>query len=153
MVAVSDKQARYNAALMKPIIFLLYAMAAAGAQTLTCPASLTAKAAAGWTVEGKPGVGAHAFERVSIYNKDTHGEYDLAPDEERKEAGKIVQVWKLSDYREMPLYLRCRYRGTDATLTRELPAALKTCEFGFQFDKRGNIVSANGAGKPEVRCQ
>jgi len=136
---------------VKVIVGFLLVTVAAGAQTLSCPATLSATAPAGWTAEGKPAAGAHEFERISVYNKDAHGEYDLAPDDERKEGGKIVQTWKLTGYRELPLYLRCRYHGTDRTVTRELPAALKTCEFRFQLDKKGNIVSTNG--KPEVKCQ
>jgi len=117
----------------------------AGAQTLSCPETLGEDLPSGWE--------RRTFERVSIYNKDAKQEYDLAPDDERKEHGKIVQTWKLTGYRDMPLYLRCRYRGTDRTLTRELTVALKTCEFHFQLDKKGNVVLGNGAAKPEVKCQ
>jgi hypothetical protein len=48
----------------------------------------------------------HNFERVYIYNVDKEGrEYDLAPDEQARTGGKVVQTWRLQDYRSMKIFL------------------------------------------------
>jgi hypothetical protein len=135
------------------VAWILLGAAAAGAQTLSCPARLGSKVEPGWRVEGSAGADSHAFQRISVYNKDARQEYDLAPDDEKRVQGRIVQTWRLKDYRALPLFLRCRFAGTEATLTRELPKALQSCEFRFRMDKKGNIITTDGAGKPEVKCQ
>jgi len=61
-------------------------------------------------------------KRVSIYNVDKEGrEYDLAPDDQARTGGKIVQAWKLQDYRSMEIFLRCRYHETAVVLNTEAP--------------------------------
>ena len=130
------------------MLLVLALGATGGAQTLSCPATLGVRAPAGWTLEGKPPATARKFERISLYNKDVQQEYDLAPDDEAKVEGRIVQIWGVDGYRQLPLYLRCRYHGTETTISREIPAALKKCRFRFTLDKKGNIV-----GDSEVKCQ
>jgi hypothetical protein len=91
----------------------------------------------------------HAFERVSIYN-GTPGakEYDLAPDDEKNTAGKIVQTWNVKDYRSMNVFLRCRYHDTAATLFMDVPAAYTNCTLSFTVDKKGNFL-----GKSTILCR
>jgi hypothetical protein len=91
----------------------------------------------------------HDFERVSIYNIDKEGrEYDLAPDDQARTAGKVVQSWKLQDYRSMKIFLRCRYHDTTVVLSTEVPAVLTRCTFKFALDKNGNFV-----GKSDLLCR
>ena len=101
----------------------------------TCPASIT---------DGK-----HKFERPSIYN-GTPGkeEYELAPDDTQTQGKQVKQTWKLSDYRDMNLFVRCRYLGTKETVVKNLPAPLKTCIFSFR-DMPGN----QPVGSPVFECK
>jgi hypothetical protein len=75
--------------------------------SLSCPSTLkvteTAAPLQGWKSVSTPKD--HEFERVSIYNVDKEGrEYDLAPDDQARTTGKIVQAWKLKDYRSMKIF-------------------------------------------------
>jgi hypothetical protein len=119
-----------------------------------CPATITIgeSAAPPWRMEvakdpGKKGL--HKFLRPSIYN-GTPGkeEYDLAPDDEQTQGRRVRQSWKLSDYRDNNLFLRCRYAGTGATLVVNLPLPLKTCTFTFQ-----NTGSNQPIAAPEFSCK
>ena len=118
---------------------------------LTCPETLksydTATTVTGWTSAG--GQSEHAFERVSIYNGTAAGEHsDLAPDDEKNTAGKIVQTWKLKDYRSMNIYLRCRYHDTSATIFADVPVSYTICTLTFTLDKQGNLL-----GKSSLLCR
>src|SRR5262249_4257668 len=135
-------------------VFLFY-LACAGALAasgeVTCPESVkvteTAALAPGW--KASSGQSEHAFERISVYNGAAGGkEYELAPDDEKNSAGKIIQTWKLKDYRTMNLFLRCRYHDTAAVLFMDLPANLTTCTFTFTLDKKGNFL-----GKSSMICR
>jgi hypothetical protein len=122
------------------LMVLAMPMALAGETppALTCPATLPAG----------QGV-AHEFERINIYNGKPGGEeYDLAPDDETRAGGKITQVWFLKDYRSKGIFVRCRYRGTNAVTTLDAPAKYQKCSFTFEMDKKGNIT-----GKPEFLCK
>lgn len=121
------------------------------AAALSCPESIkvteTAAPGPGWKAEN--GQSEHAFQRVSIYNGTAGGkEYELAPDDEKNNAGKIVQTWKLKDYRSMNLFMRCRYHDTAAVLVADLPPSLAVCTFTFTLDKKGNFL-----GKSSVVCR
>jgi len=106
------------------------------ARGFTCPASVgvteMAAAPAPWRVEGTTKT-EHKFLRPSIYN-GTPGkqEFELAPDQEPSQGRQVKQTWKLSDYRDMNLFVRCRYAGTSVTLVADLPRELKTCLFSFR---------------------
>lgn len=135
------------------LVLLLAASAVAGAQTVSCPPNLTAKGAPGWTLDGKVESGPHAFAAITIYNQDPKAEAAgfpaiLAPDDEQTTGNKVVQTWNLKDYRDLPIMLVCQYRNTKATLTRELPAELKTCVFRFELTRNAQLLA-----KPEVKCQ
>ena len=118
---------------------------------LTCPRTLkvydTATPVAGWTATG--GQSEHAFERVSIYNGTAVGQhYDLAPDDEKNSSGKIIQTWKLANYRSMNIFLRCRYHDTSATIFMDVPASYTICTFTFTLDKKENFL-----GKSNLLCR
>lgn len=134
---------------------ILAAIFAARAQSfstgLSCPEKVTVSEtiapAQGW--KASPSQSERAFERVSIFNGIAGGkEYELAPDGEKQAGGKIVQTWKLKDYRSMNIFLRCRYHDTPAVLLRDLPENLATCTLTFALDKKGNCI-----GKSTVVCR
>jgi hypothetical protein len=115
-----------------------------GDHELSCPATIDvseqATPVAGWEAENSAAA-KQKFERVSIYNGQPGGkEFDLAPDDQKNDHGRITQVWHLEGYRDMNLFLRCRYRNTQAVLYRNIPAGLKNCTFIFIIDKSGKIT-------------
>lgn len=91
----------------------------------------------------------HKFLRPSLYN-GTPGkeEYELAPDDTRTQGTAVRQTWKLSDYRSMNLFARCRYSGTSATVTADLPAKMNTCTFSFVHDPAKGEISS-----PAFECR
>jgi hypothetical protein len=118
---------------------------------LTCPASITvigkASVAAPWQAESAKSD--HRFERPSIYN-GTPGkqEYDLAPDDTQTAGKRVRETWNFADYRDMNLFLRCRYLGTAATVVTSIPAPLKTCVFSFQ-----NVAGDHPVASPVFECK
>ncbi len=130
---------------------LLFALPTASVERassdLVCPEFIGADGVASDAAAGKPA--RHQFERFSAFNRDRDGqEYDLAPDLESKDAKGITQTWKLHYYRDLPLFLRCRYRGTDKTLDLEVPRDVGQCILTFQLDRRQNFT-----GKSAMRCR
>jgi len=118
------------------------ALAAQTAPPLACPATLSL---AGSAAQGV----AHQFERINIYNGKPGGEeYDLAPDDQTEAGRKFTQVWLLKDYRSMPIFVRCRYHGTESVKTLDVPARYQKCTLTFEMDKRNQIV-----GKSEFSCK
>jgi hypothetical protein len=117
---------------------------------VVCPAAIsvteTVAPLPGWTLHNNQAQ--HAFERISVANKEGEKEYDLAPDGQEQKRGKVIQTWYLKDYRDMPIMLTCRYHDTSATLTKDLPQPLSTCTLKFEMDKGGNIV-----GESSMSCQ
>jgi hypothetical protein len=119
--------------------------------SLSCPSTLkvteTASRVEGWKSISTPKE--HDFERVSIYNVDQEGrEYELAPDDQARTAGKVVQTWRLQDYRSMKIFLRCRYHDTAVVLYTEAPRSLTRCTFTFALDKNGNFI-----GRSDLVCR
>ncbi len=107
---------------------------------LACPATLNPPGATG---------AAREFERINIYNGKPGGEeYDLAPDDQTEAGRKITQMWFLKDYRSMPIFVRCRYRGTTAVTTLDVPAKYQKCTLTFEMDKKNTII-----GKSEFSCK
>jgi len=130
---------------------ILSSQSAPATTPLTCPASIavtgTASAAAPWQAESAKSE--HKFERPSIYN-GTPGkqEYDLAPDDTQTTGKRVRETWNLSAYRDMNLFLRCRYLGTPATVVTNIPAPLKTCVFSFQ-----NVGGNQPVASPAFECK
>jgi hypothetical protein len=124
------------------VLAVSIALAAETPTPLTCPATLNPSGASG---QGA----APQFERINIYNGKPGGEeYDLAPDDQTEAGRKITQMWFLKDYRSMPIFVRCRYRGTKAVTTLDVPAKYQKCTFTFEMDKQGTIT-----GKSEFGCK
>ena len=130
---------------------MLSSQSVPAAAPLTCPASITVTAAASvaapWQAESVKSE--HKFESPSIYN-GTPGrqEYDLAPDDTQTAGNRVRETWKLADYRDMTLFLRCRYLGTPATVVTIIPAAVKTCVFSFQ-----NVAGNHPVASPLFECK
>ena len=129
-------------------MFLAAAVPIAAQQSKTvavvCPASITVREAAvpvaGWTPEAANVK--HEFERISVYNGTAGGkEYDLAPDTDKIDHHIVTQTWNLASYRDMNVFLRCRYRGTSAVLSMNLPTPLKACTFRYRAGPDGNMVA------------
>jgi hypothetical protein len=129
----------------------LAARAQTAAPSVTCPETIAVTESAapvdGWGAASAQAT--HKFERISVFNGHPGGEeYDLAPDDEKTVGKKTVQTWILKDYRSMNLFLRCRYRDTEATLHKDLPAPLAACTLSFELQKDGAI-----GGKPTAVCR
>jgi hypothetical protein len=106
-------------------------------QPVHCPATISA------------GGAQHNYERISVLNGKPGGqEYDLAPDASQVRNQRMTQTWYLKDYRDMPLFLRCRYTGTQEVRNLDLPSPLETCRQSFKVDKRGNL-----SGPYEMECR
>ena len=118
-------------------------LAACGAQT---PSAKKATAEYSFTCPAE--VSGHKFLRPSIYNGEPgKQEYELAPDDEKQSAGNMIrQTWNLADYRDMNLFVRCRYDGTNETREKNLPLPLKTCVFAFRNVKGNQPVASPNFG-------
>jgi hypothetical protein len=128
---------------------LAYAQEAAG---FGCPATIAVGESATipppWLAEAGAAK-EHKFLRPSIYNGTPGGkEYELAPDDEKSEGKRVRQAWKLSEYREMNLFLRCRYAGTAVTAVADIPPVLKTCVFTFR-----NMPGNQPVASPSFECR
>jgi hypothetical protein len=129
----------------------VYGQPAKAALPVVCPATITVNESVapvlGWMVTASKTQ--HAFERISVYNGKSGGEeYDLAPDNEKRQGNRIAQVWMLKGYRTMNIFLRCRYRDTSAVLTMDLPPRLETCALRFTADTQGRV-----AGESDMECR
>lgn len=116
-----------------------------------CPASITASETAaaldGWSAEA--GSAKHRFQMPKIYNGKPGGEeYELKPDGQKTVGKKTIFLWKLSDYRDLNLFVRCVYHGTPATVTADIPAALKTCTATLELSPKGEVI-----GRSEMACK
>jgi len=147
----SSKRLLLAAGLLVAAQSILSSQSAPAAAPLTCPASITVTATASvatpWQAESAKSE--HKFERPSIYN-GTPGkqEYDLAPDDTQTAGKRVRETWKLADYRQMNLFLRCRYLGTPATVVTNIPAPIKTCVFSFQ-----NVAGNQPVASPAFECK
>jgi|HubBroStandDraft_2_1064218.scaffolds.fasta_scaffold307921_3 hypothetical protein len=147
----SSKRLLLAAGLLMAAQSILSSQSAPAAAPLTCPASITVTAAASavtpWQSESAKSE--HKFERPSIYN-GTPGkqEYDLAPDDTQTAGKRVRETWKLTDYRDMNLFVRCRYLGTPATVVTNIPAPLRTCVFSFQ-----NVTGNQPVASPVFECK
>ncbi len=146
-----SKRVLFAAGLLIAAHSILSSQSAVPAAPLTCPASIAVTAAASvaapWQAESAKSE--HKFERPSIYN-GTPGkqEYDLAPDDTQTAGKRVRETWNLADYRDMNLFVRCRYLGTQATVVTNIPAPLKTCVFSFQ-----NVAGDQPVASPAFECK
>jgi len=134
------------------LLVLSFVPAASGeTAAFACPASITvsetAAALDGWSAE--PGSSKHRFRMPKIYNGKPGGEeYELKPDGQKTVGKKTIFLWKLSDYRDLNLFVRCVYHGTPATVTANIPAALTTCTATLELTPKGEVI-----GRSEMTCK
>jgi hypothetical protein len=134
------------------LLVLSFVPAASGQNAaFDCPASITvsetAAAPDGWSAES--GSSKHRFQMPKIYNGKPGGEeYELKPDGQKTAGKKTIFLWKLSDYRDLNLFVRCVYHGTPATVTADIPAALKTCTATLELSPKGDVI-----GRSEMACK
>ena len=124
------------------VVAILTAQPLCAQTELSCPSAIdvveTAAPVSGW--QSASVTAKHRFERISIYNgKNGVQEYDLAPDDEKQDHGRVTEVWHLADYRTMNIFLRCRYAGTELVLSKDIPVHFQNCTLSFAMDKSGNI--------------
>ena len=115
---------------------ILLSQNAPNPRVLGCPAAIEvseiAEAQTSWQAEPAPRT-QHKFLRPSLYNgMPGKQEFELAPDDQQMQGKRVTQTWNLSSYRDMNLFVRCRYLATSATLVSNVPAQYKTCAFKFQ---------------------
>jgi len=132
---------------------LLTFVPAAVAETVAfaCPASITvsetAAAPDGWSAEA--GSSKHRFQMPKIYNGKPGGEeYELKPDGQKTAGKKTIFLWKLTDYRDLNLFVRCVYHGTTAAVTADIPPPLKTCTATLELSPKGGVI-----GRSEMACK
>ena len=97
------------------------------AAALTIPAARAQSSNSPAPVSCPPTLNAPPFERISVFNKEGDRVYDLAPDDTKQLPGRIIQTWNVSDYRDLPVFLTCHYHGATRTITKPLPAPIRTC--------------------------
>lgn len=131
----------------------LASLAPASGQTaaFACPASITisetAAAPDGWSAEA--GSSKHRFQMPKIYNGKPGGEeYELKPNGQKTAGKKTTFLWKLNDYRDLNLFVRCIYHGTSATVTADIPAALNICTATLQLIPKGDVI-----GRSQMVCK
>jgi hypothetical protein len=116
------------------VIALCYGQPSESATGFSCPNSIQLTEAPITSMPWHPesATTSHRFLRPSLYNGTAgKAEYELAPDSTQVQGSRITESWKLSDYRDMNLFVRCHYAGTSATLFRDLPKKLTFCSFSF----------------------
>jgi len=118
---------------------------------VVCPANITVAETvapiSSWSVV--PTKVQRSFERISVFNGTPGGqEYDLAPDDQKEKGTRITQTWNVKAYRTMPVFIRCRYRGTSVVLLQDLPLEITTCTLRITTDAKGNIT-----GESNMECR
>lgn len=110
----------------KPLLLtatIIFFSGTANAEKITCPDSLQ--------VNHK----SHKLNDVSLFQGPPEKLGELMPDTENK------TEWTLKDYQDyarennMPLNLVCRYKGTDKTVTLNVPETAKKCSAWYGYSK------------------
>ena len=101
----------------------------------------TAEAQTPFTV--MPGKSTHTLVTASVLNGDGKNEFDLKPDDEHTRGAKTRLTWKLDDYRDGPLFLRCSYRDTKVRFSVELGKSLHQCEASLTLTAKGQIIGTS----------
>ena len=138
--------------IMAGLLALIF-LADASGQTaaFSCPANITVSetvaATGGWS--GEAGSSKQRFQMPKIYNGKHRGEeYEQKPDGQKTVGKKTIFLWKLSDYRDLNLFVRCVFHGTSATVTADIPASLSTCTATLELSPKGDVI-----GRSEMACK
>jgi hypothetical protein len=66
-------------------------------------------------------------------------EGDLAPDDENRKVDSVIQLWKLEPAAGARILLRCTYRDTKESITRELPKEFRLCTKNLTYSGKGPV--------------
>ena len=141
-----------SAALASTMAAAAIATMAVSAESVMCPKSIETKqdvAAPQKPWESLGGSSSHELEGVIVYDGHPSRMASLVPDNEVTRAGKPVAVWTFTQTATKRIWLQCTYRGTSATLARQLDASLKSCEVTYIAGRGGRGV----AGVADVQCK
>lgn len=112
----------------------------ASAASLSCPETIEA----GISTAGNSD--SFKFRYVSFFDGDPSEMANLAPDDGAKP--KILeQRWQFTRTPDRPIYMVCRYHGTDETVKKEVPADVKQCRLSGLVSEQGEVV-----GSPSLEC-
>ena len=119
---------------------VLLLAAPVSASSLSCPETIDAEISTAGTAES------FKFRYVSFFDGDPSEMADLAPDD--AENPKVLeQRWQFTRAPDRPIYMVCRYHGTDETLKKEVPADVKQCRLSGLISEQGEVV-----GSPSLEC-
>jgi len=114
---------------------------AASAGDLSCPASVDSELTAGGQSQS------FEFRYVSFFDGDPSEMADLAPDDGQNP--KVLdQRWQFTRTPGRPIYMVCRYHGTEQTVKTQVPEHVKECRLRGLMDGNGEVV-----GSPTLECE
>lgn len=82
--------------------------------------------------------------QTSVIELLNGSEGDLAPDSESRKGDSVTQLWNLAPATGAKMLLRCSYKDTRDTITRELPKESKLCT---------KNLTNSGKGLVSISCQ
>ncbi|MFO0996190.1 MAG: STY0301 family protein [Alphaproteobacteria bacterium] len=89
----------------------------------------------------------HLLDSVAVVNdpptvKEPQAPATLHPDTETTKGNVLIQTWTLADYRDRPLYLRCKYEGTSITSVEPVPDDAAECRMSVGWNAKRRRVDA-----------
>jgi hypothetical protein len=110
------------------------------ASSLSCPETIDAGISTAGAADS------FKFRYVSFFDGDPSEMADLAP-EDAENPKVLEQRWQFTRAPDRPIYMVCRYHGTDETLKKEVPADVKQCRLSGLVNEQGEVV-----GSPSLEC-
>jgi hypothetical protein len=114
--------------------------APASAASLSCPETIDAGISTAGAADS------FKFRYVSFFDGDPSEMADLAPDDGANPK-VLEQRWQFTRAPDRPIYMVCRYHGTDETVKKEVPADVKQCRLSGLVSEQGEVV-----GSPSLEC-
>lgn len=72
----------------------------------------------------------------------------MKPDDQAKRSKNLILSWRLKDYRDMNLFIRCSYYDSSVTVTANIPSTINKCSVTLELTSSNQIV-----GKSQMKCQ
>lgn len=110
------------------------------ASSLSCPETIDAGISTAGTTDS------FKFRYVSFFDGDPSEMADLAPDDGANPK-VLEQRWQFTRAPDRPIYMVCRYHGTDETVKKEVPGDVKQCRLSGLVNEQGEVV-----GSPSLEC-
>jgi len=114
---------------------------AASAGELSCPAAVESELTSGGQAQS------FEFRYVSFFDGDPSEMADLAPDD-GPNPKVLDQRWQFTRTAGRPIYMVCRYHGTEQTVKTQVPEHVKECRLRGLMDGKGEVV-----GSPTLECE